>query len=274
MNFFKRLRLFTLLRRFRGVLLIVMNFCDFCLILVRIISRVCCLVLAYLAYLSQFPALLIGRKEIASHLLSICSRQLLKALGIKVCIQSDFDWNRPGRGFVHIWNHENPLDVFIVQGYLRLPSITTAGSHLGYVLPFFDLTASSAGHILLDHMSPSSRRKSFHRAFETMSTYGQMIIAPNGSLVTSIYERVSRSPQVLARRFSTSIAPWVFVYRNLSFSRQDLYSPLSILLRRLLAPPATITCSLWERDLQEIMSDIPKELFEMCVMNFYISRKE
>ena len=157
-----------------------MNLWNFCLISVRLVSRACCLVMAYLAYLSQFPALLIGRRKIATRLLSIFSRQILKALGIKVCIQSDFDWNRPGRGFVHIWNHENPLDVFVVQGYLRLPSITTAGSHLGYVLPFFDLAASNAGHILLDHMSPSSRRKSFHKSFDTMSTYGQMIIAPNG----------------------------------------------------------------------------------------------
>ena len=251
-----------------------MNFWNFCLISVRMVSRACCLVMAYLAYLSQFPALLIGRRKIAARLLSICSRQILKALGVKVCIQSDFDWNRPGRGFVHIWNHENPLDVFIVQGYLGLPSITTAGSHLGYVLPFFDLAASNAGHILLDHMSKSSRRKSFHRSFHTMSTYGQMIIAPNGSLVTSIYERVSRSPQVLARRFSTSIAPWVFVYKNLSFSTQDLYSPLSILLKRLIAPQATITCSLWRKDLEEIPLNASKKLFEKCVMNFYISRKE
>ena len=251
-----------------------MNIWSFRLVLLRIISRLCSLIVAYLAYFCQFPALLIGRKKIAAHLLSIYCRQLLKALGIKVCIQSDFDWNRPGRGLVHIWNHENPLDVFVVQGYLRLPSITTAGSHLGYVMPFFDLTASNAGHILLDHMSPSSRRKSFQRSFGTMSAYGQMIIAPNGSLVTSIYERVSRSPQVLARRFSTSIAPWVFVYRDLNFSRKDLYNPMLILLKRIIAPPAAVECSLWKRDLDEIPSSLSKELFESCVMNFYVSRKE
>jgi len=247
---------------------------SFCLILFRIISRLISLALGYIAYFGQFPFLLIGRKKLATHLLSITSRQILRALGIEVCIQSDFDWNRPGRGFVHIWNHENPLDVFIVQGYLRLPSITTAGSHLGYVLPFFDLAASNAGHILLDHMSPSSRRKSFHRSFETMSACGQMIIAPNGSLVTSIYERVSRSPQVLARRFSTSIAPWVFVYRDLNFSRKDLYNPLLILLKRIIAPPAAVKCSLWKKDLDEMPSSLSKELFESCVMNFYVSRKE
>ena len=255
--------------------MIQINFSNLCFLLLRVVARIFFLVFAYVAYLLQFPALLIGRKKLATRLLSICSRQLLKALGIKVDVQSDFVWHRPGGGgYVHIWNHENPLDVFIVQGYLRLPSITTAGSHLGYVLPFFDLTASNAGHILLDHMSPSSRRKSFYRSFETMFTYGQMIIAPNGSLVTSIYERVSRSPLVLARLFSTSIAPWIFVYQDLSFSREDLYSPLSILLKRLIAPSATITCSLWEKDLAEIPVGISKERFESCVMDFYVSRKE
>ena len=251
-----------------------MNLVSFCLGAFRAVVRTFFLVSAYVAYFTQFPFLLFGRQKIACLLLSIVARHLLKALGIKVFVQSDFVWNKPGRGFVHIWNHENPLDVFVVQGYLQLPSITTAGSHLGYVLPLFALTAGNAGHIFLDHRDQASRRKSFRRSFDTMSKYGQMIIAPNGSLVTSIYERSSRSPQILARQFSTSIAPWVFVYRNLDLSMQDLYSPLSILLKRLVAPSATIKCSLSEKDLTEIPVDTPKEMFSSCVMNFYISRKE
>ena len=128
------------------------------------------------------------------------------------------------RGYVHIYNHENPLDVLVIQGYLRIPSITTASSHLGKILPFFDRCASNAGHILLDHMDSESRRSSVLKSFDVMSTYGQMIIAPNGSLVTSIYQRASRSPQVLARKFSTRIAPWVFRYGDIGLSRSDLYS--------------------------------------------------
>ncbi len=251
-----------------------MNLVSLCLGAFRAIARIFFLVSAYVAYFAQFPFLFFGHQKMASLLLSIVARYLLKALGVKVLVQSDFAWNKAGNGFVHIWNHENPLDVFVVQGYLRLPSITTAGSHLGYLLPFFALTAANAGHILLDHRDPTSRRKSFRQSFETMSRHGQMIIAPNGSLVTSIYNRASRSPQILARQFSTSIAPWVFVYRNLDLSTQDLYSPLSILLKRLVAPPATIKCSLFEKDLTEIPVDTPKEMFEPCIKNFYISRKE
>jgi capsular polysaccharide export protein len=107
-----------------------------------------------------------------------------------------------------------------------------------------------------------------------MEAYGQMIIAPNGSLVTSIYQRASRSPQVLARKFSTLIAPWIFSYGDLRMSRQDLYSPVLILLKRLAAPVATITCSLMEEDLQAIPVGLSKELFEPAVISFYSLRKE
>ena len=239
----------------------------------RLSTRLCLLLGAYLAYLSQLPALLFGCKEFASRMSSVFSRQLLKSLGIKVIIKSDFDWFRSSNGFVHIYNHENPLDVFIIQGYLGLPSITTAGSHLGRVLPFFDRCAINAGHILLDHMDSASRRSSFLRSFETMETHGQMIIAPNGSLVTSIYQRASRSPQALARKFSTFIAPWVFVYGDLKMTGEDFYSPSSILFKRLTAPSATITCSLREEDLNAIPVGMPRDFFGPAIIDFYCSRR-
>jgi capsular polysaccharide export protein len=246
----------------------------FVLVAFRLFLRLCLLLSAFFAYLAQLPALVFGRKKFAARMLSVCSRQLLRSLGINVCIRSDFNWYKTSNGLVHIYNHENPLDVFIIQGYLNLPSITTAGSHLGKVFPFFDRCVRNAGHILLDHMDPASRRSSFSRSFETMEAYGQMIIAPNGSLVTSIYQRASRSPQVLARKFSTLIAPWIFSYGDLRMSRQDLYSPVLILLKRLAAPVATITCSLMEEDLQAIPVGLSKELFEPAVISFYSLRKE
>ena len=243
-------------------------------ILHRLFTRLFLLIGAYLAYLAQLPLLVLGFKESASLLLSVFSRQLLKSLGVIVVVKSNFDWSLPARGYVHIYNHENPLDVFIIQGYLRIPSITTASSHLGKILPFFDRCASNAGHVLLDHMNSESRRTSVLRSFDVMSTYGQMIIAPNGSLVTSIYQRASRSPQVLARKFSTRIAPWVFRYGDIGLSRSDLYSPIAILVKRFTAPEVDITCSLWEEDLDLIPVSLPKNLFEHAVIDFYSSRKE
>ena len=207
----------------------------------RLFARLFLLLSAYLAYLAQLPLLVLGYKKSASVLSSVFSRQLLKSLGVNVVVKSNFDWSLPARGYVHIYNHENPLDVFIIQGYLRIPSITTASSHLGKILPFFDRCASNAGHILLDHMDSESRRASVLKSFDVMSTHGQMIIAPNGSLVTSIYQRASRSPQVLARKFSTRIAPWVFRYGDIGLSRNDLYSPFAILVKRLMAPEAAVS---------------------------------
>ena len=240
----------------------------------RLLARLFLLLSAYLAYLGQLPLLALGYKKSASMLSSVFSRRLLKSLGVNVVVKSNFDWSMSANGYVHIYNHENPLDVFIIQGYLRLPSITTASSHLGKVLPFFDLCVNNAGHILLDHMNSESRRTSVLRSFDVMSTYGQMIIAPNGSLVTSIYQRASRSPQVLARKFSTRIAPWVFRYGDIGLSRSDLYSPIAILVKRFTAPEVDITCSLWEEDLDSIPVSLPKNLFEHAVIDFYCSRKE
>lgn len=240
----------------------------------RLLGRLLSLLGAYVFYFLQFPALLFRRQKLASHLLSLCARQFLNCLGIRVKVRSDFDWNVSGEGYVHIYNHESPLDVFVIQGYLKLPSITTAGSHLGLILPFFDIAARNAGHVLLDHMSSDSRRKSFSMSFDVMSDYGQMIIAPNGSLVTSIYQRASRSAQVLAKRFSTSIAPWIFAYDGLGLSREDMYNPLSIFLKRIIAPPACITCTLCQRDLDAIPVDLPKDLFEPAVIEFYELRRK
>ena len=244
------------------------------IVFLRLLARLSLLISAYLAYLAQLPLLVLGCKKSASLLLSVFSRQLLKSLGVNVVVKSNFDWSAQVNGYVHIYNHENPLDVFIIQGYLRLPSITTAGSHLGKILPFFDRCARNSGHILLDHMDSESRRLSVLRSFELMSIYRQMIIAPNGSLVTSIYQRASRSPQVIARKFSTRIAPWVFRYGDVGLSGSDLYSPLAILVKRLMAPEVEITCSLWEEDLDLIPVSSPKNLFEPLVKDFYCSRRE
>ena len=250
------------------------NLMRLIIVFLRLLVRLFLLISAYLAYLAQLPLLVLGCKKSASLLSSVFSRQLLKSLGVNVVVKSNFDWSAQVNGYVHIYNHENPLDVFIIQGYLRLPSITTAGSHLGKILPFFDRCASNSGHILLDHMDSESRRLSVLRSFELMSIYGQMIIAPNGSLVTSIYQRASRSPQVIARKFSTRIAPWVFRYGDVGLSRSDLYSPLAILVKRLMAPEVEITCSLWEEDLDLIPVSLPKNLFEPLVKDFYCSRRE
>ena len=145
----------------------------------RLLVRLFLLLGAYLAYLAQLPLLVLGCKKSASLLSSVFSRQLLKSLGVNVVVKSNFDWSVSASRCVHIYNHENPLDVFIIQGYLRLPSITTASSHLGKILPFFDRCARNAGHILLDHKDLASRRTSVLRSFDVMSTYCLLYTSPS-----------------------------------------------------------------------------------------------
>ena len=78
------------------------------IVIVRLLVRLCLLFSASAAYLAQLPALMLGCKRFAARMSSVCCRQLLKSLGVKVCIESDFVWFRPSSGFVHIYNHENP----------------------------------------------------------------------------------------------------------------------------------------------------------------------
>jgi capsular polysaccharide export protein len=147
-----------------------------------------------------------------------------------------------GVPLVHIWNHASPIDVLVVQAVLRLPSLTTANLHLRRVLPWFAASAANAGHGLMDHRDGASRRAALYAAARTLQQRGQVMLAPNGSLVTPIRERVSASALLLARRHGAQVVPWTFTYHGLESDAALRYSPLRLLLARLTAPLATIYC--------------------------------
>ena len=94
---------------------------------IRLLVRLCLLFSACVAYLAQLPALMLGCKRFAARMSSVFCRQLLKSLGVEVRVESDLF----GLGLqedLSTSTIRKPLDVFVIQGYLRLPSITTAGS--------------------------------------------------------------------------------------------------------------------------------------------------
>ena len=244
---------------------------------IRAVVRILALAFVFVVYFVQLWALAFRQRKLASDLLALFSRLVLYAMGVRVVISGqdrslEISESRP---VIYLYNHQNPLDIFVVQGYLRVPSITTAGLHLGLILPWFSTSASNAGHVLMDHLNVSSRLSAVYKSSEILKRYGAIIIAPNGSLKTTILQRVSASAWVLARKHNARIVPWTFAYKNLKISEQDLYSPLKILRRRIIAKPSTIYCYLGKSTDLNLPSDPrDREGFSRAVKHYYLQQQE
>lgn len=249
----------------------------FLLILVRIVFRIGLLCSAFFVYSLQLIALVSQKKILASRLLAFASRLVLRALGVQVvvCGQAGEYLNKSSQSRIYLYNHQNPLDLFLIQGYLQIPSVTTAGLHLGLVFPWFSLSASNAGHVLMNHRDPLSRRSAVHRASDVIRKYGGIVIAPNGSLKTSIFQRVSASAFILARKHKSLIIPCFFSYSNLEIPEKYFYHPLVILAKRLPAPLAKIECRIGlSADLDCPADFRDREGFRRAVQAYYREQQE
>ena len=245
--------------------------------LIRAVVRIFALVFVFVVYIVQLWMLALKQKKLASHLLALTARLILYAMGVRVVI-SVRDKSlavSKSRPVIYLYNHQNPLDVFVVQGYLRVPSITTAGLHLSLVFPWFSKSALNAGHVLMDHLSVSARVSAMYRSSEILKRYGAIIIAPNGSLKTTVFQRVSASAWVLARKHNARIVPWTFNYKDLRIPEQDLYNPFKILARRIIARPSTIDCYLGRSTDLNLPSDPrDREGFSRAVKLYYLQQQE
>jgi capsular polysaccharide export protein len=212
------------------------------LLLPRLLGRLGWILITYGIYSLQLLALALRRKQTAAALLALASAAALRALGVQVVVDDSQPAEPAGVPLVHIWNHGSPIDVLVVQAALRIPSITTANLHLSRLLPWFAASAANAGHGLMDHRDGRSRTAALYRASRTLAERGEVMLAPNGSLVTPISKRVSASALLLARRQGGRIVPWTFTYHDLSALEQHRYNPLVLLIARLTAPLGTIYC--------------------------------
>lgn len=203
--------------------------------------RLLSLARGFLTYYLQLLAIAIGARSQARRLLEEGSRLVLAGLGVQVLVSRRHDViSRPQ---IHIANHGHPLDVLLVQGYLREISMTTAARHLRYLLPCFRLSAENYGHLHLDHTCPTSRLDGLRRLMRLLGQRGRLFLFPSGSLVTPITERVSGSVYLLARRHKAMIIPWTTHYRGFPPREKGLhYKPFELMLARLLGPQATIFC--------------------------------
>lgn len=194
-----------------------------------------------LRYALQLLALGLGARSQARRLLERAAADVLQGLGVRVLVERRSDG--PSGAVILIANHGHPLDVLVVQGHLKLRSLTTAARHLGWLLPLFSVSAANYGHTNLDHLCPESRRAGLHGLLGNLRRQGRVFLFPSGSLVTPISERVSPSLWLLARRCSATIVPLTFMYRGFRpAERQLLYRPLRLILSRIGAPEATILC--------------------------------
>lgn len=236
----------------------------------RILSRICWVICAFGIYGLQLLTLALGFRRFAKWILSIAAAAALRALGVNVIVDDSQPIEPEGIPLVHIWNHASPVDVLVVQAVLRIPSITTANLHLSHVLPWFAQSAVNAGHTLMDHRNRSSRVAALYSASRTLSDKGQIILAPNGSLATTIQERVSASAWLLACRHGALVVPWTFVLEGLSSPVNLRYRPFRLLLSRLSASMATIYCRRGRAmDLIPAPDSCNSRQFKTAVKNYY-----
>ncbi|WP_225875775.1 1-acyl-sn-glycerol-3-phosphate acyltransferase [Cyanobium sp. NS01] len=237
----------------------------------RVIYRLFCFGAMYVAYALELIALTLRLRRLARHLLTAVARFGLRAVGIDVIVDDSLLLQDDQCRRIHIWNHNSPFDVFAIQGYLQIPAVTTSGLHLNRLLPFFDRSATNAGHVLLDHRQPDQRRSTLWKSSQVLERHGQLMIAPNGSLKTSILQRASASAYLLARRHRATVVPWWFEYRGLEgIEAGALYRPLRLLAQRLTAPRVVLHCRQGRpEDLGLPVEENHREGFSRRVMAYY-----
>ena len=132
----------------------------------------------------------------------------------------------------------------------------------------------NAGSAVLDHRQPQSRLAGMMSASTLLRDHGEIMIAPNGSLVTPIEERVSPSAWMLAQHYGGRVVPWFFSYDGLEGAVGARYKPLQLLLGRLTAPLGTIHCRRGRADDLQLPAD-PRDRdgFSAAVQRYYRAQK-
>ncbi|MEB3254062.1 MAG: capsular biosynthesis protein [Synechococcus sp.] len=236
----------------------------------RVLARLGWAGLGFLLYGLQLPAVLLHRPQLAARLMTWASAVALRALGIQVVVDDSHSSEPAGVPLVHIFNHRSPCDGLVIQGVLRLPGMTTAQLHLKWVLPGYAAAARNAGSAVLDHREASSRMEGMLRASSLLRDHGQIMLAPNGSLVTPIEERASPSAWMLAQHYGGRVVPWLFRYDGLDAAVGARYKPITLLLSRLTAPLGTIHCRRGRADDLDLPED-PRDRagFSQAVQTYY-----
>jgi len=188
---------------------------------------------------------IVGNDKKADHQLESAACQLLRALGVIVQLDGQNHISSDRRE-IHIANHVSPVDMLLVQGVFRLPSITTAHLHpIDWLFPGFASAASRYGHILLDYRSMSSRFRAVQSSQKVLLDRNRLFTFPSGSIQTPIEERFSKTIAFMAKQNDAVVIPWKIMYPSLagSVKKNKFYKPIRIVLERIFGPEILIVCS-------------------------------
>ncbi len=206
--------------------------------------------LVYASYLIQVLLLGLGYQTTARAWLEQSARLAVKMLGINVQMI-----NKPPQTphpIIFLGNHDSPIDVLIVQGYLKERSISTVADYLKYIFPFFAKSLKNYGHVQLKHTCQLSRRSGYYQLSEMLRNKNNLFIFPSGSMVTKITQRVSPSSYYHALKNNAVIVPIFFNYeagdeilalqQNIRNTKSGRFNN-TLLLYRFISKKMLLTCS-------------------------------
>ena len=197
---------------------------------------------------------------------------LLKGLGVKVeLIRNNHRYVNPERIKIHIANHISPFDILLIQGYFKIPTITTSHTHLKKICPFIQQAIRNYGHCTMDYKDINSRISALRSINNKLMQRNNIFIFPNGSLYTTINERFSPSIEYLSDKHDAIVIPWIIKYNNniIDISKIN-YKPIKLIINRLIASEVTLKCK--EGDFFD-PRDYEKRSQMTSSMRYYYSQK-
>jgi 1-acyl-sn-glycerol-3-phosphate acyltransferase len=164
-------------------------------------------------------------------LLKWMCRTLLKAIGIRVCVQG-LEQIRRDKTYLFMSNHVNIFDVFVLGGYLpQLVRGVELESHFRWL--FYGMVIKRIGNIPISHHQPFRAMHSLRRAEEALRKGISIVLLPEGHRTLDGRLRpFKRAPFDMARHAGVDLVP-VAMVNAFSINRKGswLIRPGSLTLR-------------------------------------------
>ena len=177
------------------------------------VTRLNLFVFSYLLYLFNLLLIFLNFKNISKFIFTYAAYYCSISLVVSYKLNKEIKSKLLEKG-IHIANHDNPLDIFIVQYIFRMPTITTVDQHLNTILPFFKLSLNNFGHFKFNHLNLNERKSAYLFLKNICIKKKRIFIYPSGSIYTSIEKRFSKSISRLSFSNNLKVIAWKIYYSN------------------------------------------------------------